>query len=127
MVLTNLGTRTPVFGLGWYSFEPITLARNRRYICEVSMVTADEDLIYSRFIFRYIYRTRDTPVAVSPTVAELFFDSTVQFFPFIVWRNLANNREATFQVRRIPIYSDPSTLQDVDITLNLDPDNAFAP
>lgn len=123
MVLVNLGTNTPVVGLGWYSYDPVNLRAGRQYLTEVSMSSTQSDLIYSRFVFRYAYPSQDTVDAVSLQFAEVFFNTETQYFPLLIWGNLDNQDACTIQVQRFPLYREISVLADLDITVQLDPNN----
>lgn len=124
MVLTSLGTQVLDLPYAWTSFQAIDLSSARQYLLEVAMTSQLPDLIYSNFIFRYRYPDSRNVVAASPELGVLSFDSGLQMMPFTIPRLLANSGALIIQVRRVPYYSQLSSLASVECELFIDPSDS---
>lgn len=124
MVLTSLGTQVLDLPYAWTSFQAINLSNARQYLLEVVMASQSPDLIYSNFIFRYRYPDSRNVVAASPELGFLSFDSGLQMMPFTIPRLLANSGDLIIQVKRVPYYSQLSSLASVECELFIDPSDS---
>jgi hypothetical protein len=127
MVLVVLGQNPVNFGDGWVPYDPIALTPGNVYTVQFLVVTSALDLVYSRFAFRYFYPTVVSPNSRSLAVAETTPDLSDQFFDMLISPNLPPGTPTIMEILRIPIYSQPSNLADVEIILGIDPDVFYTP
>lgn len=122
MVLTSLGTRSLDIGQDWQTYNPIFLLSNRRYAIQVLTASANSQFIYSYVLIRYLARTPDNTILRSQPLARIFYDSDRQFFLFDNVQLFQVNDQIAFQAKRISLYSTPSQVADLDLTLAVDPE-----
>lgn len=122
MALLNLGTKQINLYDPWESYTIVGLDKDANYLLEIQMTATNPDQVYSYFAFRWFREIINSRIGYSLPSSRIFYDSNRQAANVFISNLFEGSTVTTFQVKRFPLFWEPTRASDVNVTLSIDPD-----
>lgn len=122
MALLNLGVQSLNNLYEYVSYDSFAAIAGNTYTIRIRFLNTQPELLYSYFRMEFRHGSPEPGNFTQVYPEKIYFTNLTQTLDFRFTPNIPISGDVTPRLVRLPTYSQPSSLSDVDIRLFVDPD-----